>query len=90
MKDSRIICAAIRLLDGGIFQGDYHGQCIQKASEAGVSQKDTQLADQGFITDCGRFVNRKIALGIATKAGQIKHKHKPEHLLLSEDYRCPN
>lgn len=46
---------------------------------------------QGFITSDNRFVDRKEALVIATKAGQLEHREKypPVSQLLSEDlYDC--
>lgn len=41
--------------------------------------------EQGFVTTRGRFVDRKEALEIATKAGQIIKKHGNPTILFSED-----
>lgn len=43
------------------------------------------MHNQGFMTDRGRFVDRKEALEIATKANQIKIKTSPKDKLFSED-----
>ena len=40
---------------------------------------------QGFVTNTGRFVDRKEGLTIATAAGQIIHKHPSYNELYSED-----
>lgn len=40
---------------------------------------------QGFLTTHGRFVDRKLGLKIATKRGQIEHKHGNLAELYSED-----
>ena len=42
-------------------------------------------ADQGFVTNTGRFVGRKQAQKIAEAAGQIKEKLGCPGLLFSED-----
>ena len=40
---------------------------------------------QGFVTQAGRFVDRKEACGIARAAGQIEGKPKGERNLFSKD-----
>lgn len=40
---------------------------------------------QGFVTDRGRFVDRREACTIARLAGQIVEKHGPRDVLFSED-----
>jgi len=42
-------------------------------------------AEQGFLTSEDRFVNRKVALKIAIKWGQIKNKTGCKDELYSED-----
>lgn len=42
------------------------------------------VTDQGFLTNSGRFVDRKEALSIAISSGQIKSGNWP-HRLFSED-----
>jgi hypothetical protein len=43
------------------------------------------IGEQGFITDTGRFVDRKDALEIAKESGQIIEKHGNFKVLYSED-----
>lgn len=40
---------------------------------------------QGFVTDTGRFVDRREACEIAREANQIVQKHGPDDVLFSED-----
>jgi len=77
----RIKCAAIKQKDGVIVEGLYHGECFKKAKGKGKG------AIQGFMTDCGKFVDRIEGLKIATEANQIIKKYRPYDELLSEDYR---
>ena len=62
-----------------IATGDDHSECFNKIKKHRVIQ--------GFITDRGRFLNRKEALDVAKKAGQIVDKHRPYDQLLSEDLK---
>lgn len=73
----KIRAAAVRV-DTQMFWGDNHGECIRKLKDATI---------QGFMTTLGRFVDRKEALKIARANGQIKHKHAPKDILLSEDLK---
>ena len=75
----RIKEAAI-LLDGKIWTGRRHGEIISKIVEAGGRTPVT--ADQGFVTECGKFVDRKEAAEIAFAAGQTS---KNVRILMSED-----
>jgi hypothetical protein len=67
--------AAVRVLTSGA----NHAQCI--------GQLKTSRPEQGFLTSSRRFVDRREALAIATKAGQLegRHKHEPIDKLMSED-----
>lgn len=80
-----IRCAATRHGDH-IVAGDSHAECLRIAEAAGFAAADHKRG-QGFLTSRLRFVLRKEALQIATKMGQIVHKHKPDDILLSEDLR---
>lgn len=46
-----------------------HFHVLQEVAKAGVRAR---LDQQGFVTDCGRFLTRKQARGVADKAGQLK------------------
>ena len=81
----RVKCAAVRTPEGHIIIGPYHGKCLQTANEAGFENVDSRMG-QGFITTKLRFVLRKEALIIAEREGQIVKKHKPDDVLLSEDF----
>ncbi len=81
----KIKCAATRH-DGHIITGQYHGQCMKIAKEAGFSKADNKMG-QGFLTTKLRFVLRKEALMIAEREGQIVKKHPPLDILLSEDLK---
>lgn len=52
-----------------------------------VNQDEHHLAywDQGFLTNTGRFVDRKEGCTIARAANQIVQKTGPEEILFSED-----
>ena len=76
--------AAIQL-NNDRFTGPHHGACLAKMKSG---------AQQGFITNYGRFVGRKEALDIAIHSGQKITKYPPKNILLSEDLRedklfCP-
>ena len=81
----KIKCAAVKK-DGVIYEGNSHWEIGQKYP--GVLKN----SDQGFVTECGKFANRKAALLIAERAGQIGEKHGPPNMLFSEDLkpRKPN
>lgn len=85
----RIRCAAIKLPDGTVILGAYHGECLKKAGESGVPRLVVQQRDDGFATESGRFVDRVEGLRIATDEGQIIKKYNPTDVLLSEDIGCP-
>ena len=79
----RIKCAALRDSVGRIYIGRYHGDifCQRPIGEL-------RKADQGFITHCGKFVDRIEGLRIAELEGQIVKKHSPFDKLMSEDFKC--
>tara|TARA_Y100000310_G_scaffold344477_1_gene457452 strand:- start:1003 stop:1317 length:315 start_codon:yes stop_codon:yes gene_type:complete len=89
MKVSRdnewIKAADIRRSDGVDAVGKCHADIIRD------SPKGTCKAGsiQGFITNTGRLVKRKVANRIAFEAGQIK-KYIPDHELLSEEIWSDN
>ena len=78
----RIVCAAL-----------LHNNCIYMAKEGhhaifpmepiGVLRN----AKQGFVTEYGYFVDRKLGLEIAEYFNQINNKHNPQDELMSEDIK---
>lgn len=79
------ICSAIkRKSDGKIFRGQRHDDCIQSAGSRGWSTKDTQTAEQGFMTSANRFVDRKEAYQLQVEAGRVPDR-PGSHILMSED-----
>lgn len=75
----RIMFAAIK--GPKIIVGNNHAECFSNLK---------QEQQQGFYTSFGRFVDRKEALEIAMNAGQVKKKHLPIHMLMSEDLKHEN
>ena len=83
----RIKCAAIRY-DGKIFEGKNHSSIGLKMVRDGVCKPPYPSGDdQGFVTECGRYVRRAPALFIAHKAGQLKGKTLHSRELFSEDLK---
>jgi hypothetical protein len=86
----RIKQAAIMQLDTKkVWTGPDHGTILQKMAAGGVDRLVCVHAEQGFVTECGRFVRRKPALCIAKRSGQVKEgKLVAPHVgLFSEDLR---
>ena len=84
----KIKCAAIRY-NGKIFEGTGHAEIGYRMVREGICKDPYHSGeDQGFVTDCGRYVRREAALAIAIKAGQIKEgEHLHSTKLFSEDFR---
>lgn len=80
-KYGKIVSSALRELKSNkIYKGIRHSDCfVQRPKGELVS------AEQGFLTEKGVFVNRKLGLKIAKHYGQIKQKTPPKNLLFSED-----
>lgn len=70
-----------------IATGKSHGTIIQLMAKLGLKRTDRVNEIQGFITTNDRFVDRYEALKIAEENNQIKFKHNPTDILLSEDLR---
>jgi len=83
----RIKESAILLRDGRIFTGKRHCNALEAAKQAGVERLDCLHSEQGFMTECGKFVRRKLALRIALDANQVlDHAKIKWHVgLFSED-----
>lgn len=76
-----IKCAALRK-DNIVYTGKTHGECLLQ-KDKGVLRN----AEQGFVTENKRFVNREMALILAEWYNQIDEKHPPMDQLLSEDLK---
>lgn len=81
-KYGRIVCAAL-LHDNCIYMGREGHYIIFPMESLGV----LRCAPQGFVTENGYFVDRKIGLEIATYYDQIEHKYNPQDRLVSEDLK---
>jgi hypothetical protein len=77
----RIKEAAI-LREGVIWTGHRHGDVIKKIIAALGDEAKPVKEKQGFVTECGKFVDRKEAAKIALAAGQVKELYP---ILMSED-----
>jgi hypothetical protein len=83
----RIDIAAIRHARHGVYslaRPNRHWQVLQAARHDGWGA-DVLSAEQGFITESGRFVDRKEALIIAMMAGQIEGPKFQPDMIFSED-----
>ena len=78
----KIKCAAIRTKSSQIFTGKDHAACYKALEQAGIERLESRKCEQGFVTECGKFVDRKEAAKIAFEAGQTKKLESP---LFSED-----
>lgn len=86
LKFGKIVNAAL-FHNNEIYVGKTHSECfIQKPKGVLIN------AEQGFVTEKNKFVDRKVALCIAKFYKQIKYKHPPYDILMSEDlmYRKEN
>lgn len=66
--------------DGELYTGFDHGECFKKLPH----DEKLHAMEEGFITDKGRFVNRKEAYSIASNAKQITYDRGVKNLI-SED-----
>ena len=78
-KYGRIIASALRNANK-VYKGKTHADCFVQEPKGVL-----KCAEQGFLTDNGVFVDRKQALKIAKHYKQIKKKHPPKNILMSED-----
>jgi len=85
----RIKCAAIRY-DGKIYEGRSHCEIGTKMVWDEVCPRPYPGGkNQGFVTECGIYVERVAAMSIAIEAGQVeKGKTIRPRELFSEDLNC--
>lgn len=81
----RIVCAAL-LHNNCIYMGVEGHHVIFPMEPLGV----LRCAKQGFVTEYGYFVDRKIGLYVAKYFNQINVKYHPKDKLLSEDLKKEN
>lgn len=67
----RIVAAASKMDDGRVFSGSDHGFTYDDMREAGYHED--RLAETGFVTSTGRFVDREEAAQIAKSTRQLNH-----------------
>lgn len=79
-----MIRAAAILVFGKVYTGKRHSDAFRAARFCGLDRLDLQKATQGFVTDDGRFLDRKVAAGHALACGQVKTLKDP-NCLYSED-----
>lgn len=86
----KILHAAVKTTTGYVVLGKCHADCFYTGKSMGL-EMSSKSEDQGFTTNKGRYVNRKIAANIAKKAKQVhtggnvgESKRKISYLL-SED-----
>lgn len=81
-------CRPLNCETGLVFSGLRHHNCLyQKAALTGLADHESGPNIQGFLTSKNRFVDRKEALEIALKTGQVDPKNlgNPRIGLFSED-----
>lgn len=66
-----------------VYTGKRHCDCFAAARAAGETSPRNEV--QGFVTEEGRFVDRREAARIALKAGQIEKLQYSSTNLFSED-----
>lgn len=81
----KIVCAAL-LYGNCIYISRKGHYAIFPMEPIGVLRN----CEQGFVTENGFFVDRKIALYIAEYFNQINIKHLPKDVLMSEDLKKDN
>lgn len=80
------VCAAIKLADGEILQGNRHFDCFGILVDRGFHLRERTGEVQGFMTNKGRFVDRKEALQLQLSAGRASARGEYVHnQLYSED-----
>jgi hypothetical protein len=78
--------AVVKSVCGMIILGKCHADCFWQGKNIGLKMS-SKSEDQGFFTNKGRYVNRKLAARIAKRAGQLdlNDKRRKVSFLISED-----
>jgi hypothetical protein len=80
----QVVCAAIRNKSTGlIICGPRHHHCFNLLHELGLNIEGTW--EQGFVDQWNEFMDRVVALELATACNQVQCKTNPEDELFSED-----
>lgn len=66
----KILHAAVKTLRGYVVIGKSHADCFWAGKNMGLEMSPIS-ADQGFVTNKGRYVDRATAAKIAKRAGQL-------------------
>lgn len=82
----KVIHAAVKTVTGYVVLGKCHADCFWTGKNMGL-EMSKKSADQGFVTNKGRYVDRKKAANIAKRAKQLDLKDQKRKVtyLLSED-----
>ena len=87
-----ITAAAMQFVDGKILTGWRHHTIISDCKAEGYNRQDVAQAEQGFVDQYRRFLDRKEAGKHAEECGQvepgyaqIQHEYNPRLGLFSED-----
>ena len=76
------ICAAIRMPNGEIIHGHRHNNCYDVVrARTDISRDEIVQAEQGFVTNRRRFVDRKEGLVIQRASGLPSHYGKSRQYL---------
>lgn len=67
---------------GKIWTGRRHSDVIRRIVEELGREAAPVRGTQGFVTECGKFLDRKEAARVAFEAGQVKELYP---ILMSED-----
>ena len=78
--EEKILHASVRADNGNIFIGKSHAECFLTMRNMNLPMPKSS-SSQGFMTNFGNFVDRKIGAVIAFDAGQIE---KQSDILISE------
>jgi hypothetical protein len=82
----KILHAAVKTVSGYVVLGKCHADCFYSGKNMGF-EMSSKSADQGFVTNKGRYVGRVDAARIAKLAGQLDPNDRKRKVsaLLSED-----
>ncbi len=84
----RIACAALRLPAGGVVTVEpprRHHHVVEEARRQGHFFAEIRGAEEGYLTNRGRFVGRREGAVIADEIGQRKFRLGTGEMLLAEE-----